>query len=133
MCSIKEGNPNYSNYDIREIIMKDCIEIWQKATIRDALPDEYKEKMRQEQAKASHARYETGSNKPQKCKRNKMKRENYWRDRQRMTSSLSNSYCWNYRKTRQYELNQLFFVLLANTLNSSTPQSEMTKNIFYYS
>ena len=41
--------------------MKDCIEIWQKATIRDALPDEYKEKMRQEQAKASHARYETGS------------------------------------------------------------------------
>ena len=32
-----------------------------------------------------------------KCKRNKMKKEkkkNYWRDRQRMTSSLSNSYCW---------------------------------------
>ena len=28
--------------------MKDCIEIWQKATIRDALPDEYKDKLRQE-------------------------------------------------------------------------------------
>ena len=29
--------------------MKDCIEIWQKATIRDALPEEYKEKTKQEQ------------------------------------------------------------------------------------
>ena len=31
--------------------MKDCIEIWQKATIRDALPDGYKEKARQELGK----------------------------------------------------------------------------------
>jgi hypothetical protein len=38
--ALRRENPNYSNYDIREIIMKDCIEIWQKATIRDALPDE---------------------------------------------------------------------------------------------
>ena len=44
--ALRRENPNYSNYDIREIIMKDCIEIWQNATIRDALPDEYKENLR---------------------------------------------------------------------------------------
>ncbi|MDF3032910.1 MAG: hypothetical protein K0R91_744 [Nitrososphaeraceae archaeon] len=41
--------------------MKDCIEIRQKATIRDALPEEYKDKTKQEQAKTSHVRHETGS------------------------------------------------------------------------
>jgi hypothetical protein len=30
------------------ILGKYCIEIWQKATIREALPDEYKDKLRQE-------------------------------------------------------------------------------------
>jgi hypothetical protein len=43
----KRENPNYSNYDIREIVTKDCIEIWQRATIREALPDEYKDKLKQ--------------------------------------------------------------------------------------
>jgi hypothetical protein len=43
MCGIKEGKPRL--YDmISEIVMKDCISIWQKATIREALPDEYKDK-----------------------------------------------------------------------------------------
>ena len=37
------------------------------------------------------------------------------------------------KKTKRYELNQLYFVLLANTLNTLTPQNEMTKKIFYYS
>jgi hypothetical protein len=46
--ALRSENPNYSNYTIKEIVMKDCIEIWQKATIRDALPDEYKDKLRQE-------------------------------------------------------------------------------------
>jgi hypothetical protein len=42
--------------------MKDCIEIWQKATIRDAVPDEYKEKLRQELGKEGNkARYGSGS------------------------------------------------------------------------
>jgi hypothetical protein len=42
--------------------MKNCIEIWQKATIRDALPDEYKEKLRQELGKEGNkARYGSGS------------------------------------------------------------------------
>ena len=50
MCAaLKRENPHYSNYDIREIVTKDCIEIWQKATIRDALPEEYKNKLKQEQ------------------------------------------------------------------------------------
>jgi hypothetical protein len=48
-AALKRENPNYSNYDIREIVMKDCISIWQKATLRDALPDEYKDKLKQEQ------------------------------------------------------------------------------------
>ena len=47
----KAPSNNISRYDTREIVMKDCIEIWQKATIRDALPDEYKEKLRQELGK----------------------------------------------------------------------------------
>src|ERR687897_32370 len=47
MCAaLKRENPNYSNYDIREIVTKDCIETWQKATIRDALPEEYKDKQK---------------------------------------------------------------------------------------
>jgi hypothetical protein len=46
--ALRSENPNYSNFNIKEIVMKDCIEIWQKATIRDALPDEYKDKLRQE-------------------------------------------------------------------------------------
>jgi hypothetical protein len=37
-AALKRENPNYPNYDIREIVAKDCIEIWQKATIMDALP-----------------------------------------------------------------------------------------------
>ena len=49
--ALKKENPNSSNYDIRKIVTKDCIEIWQKATIRDALPDGYKEKARQELGK----------------------------------------------------------------------------------
>jgi hypothetical protein len=62
MCTaLKRENPHYSNYDIREIVTKDCIEIWQRATIRDALPDEYKDKAKQAAAEASNVRYETGT------------------------------------------------------------------------
>ena len=53
-AALKKENPGYSNYDIREIIMKDCISIWQKATIREALPDEYKDKKMRELARESH-------------------------------------------------------------------------------
>src|ERR671912_1549127 len=61
MCAaLKRENPHYSNYDIREIVTKDCIEIWQKATIRNALPDEYKDKKTQEMARESNkTRYGT--------------------------------------------------------------------------
>src|SRR5215203_7356258 len=36
--ALRRENPNYSNYDIREIVMKNCISIWQKATIRMLYP-----------------------------------------------------------------------------------------------
>ena len=49
MCAaLKRENPHYSNYDIREIVTKDCISIWQKTTIVDALSDEYKDKAKAE-------------------------------------------------------------------------------------
>jgi predicted HTH transcriptional regulator len=52
MCAaLKRENPNYTNYDIREIVTKGCISIWQKATIRDALPEEYKDQTLAEQGK----------------------------------------------------------------------------------
>jgi hypothetical protein len=42
--------------------MKDCIEIWQKTTIRDALPEEYKDKLKQEQGmEGNKAKYGSGS------------------------------------------------------------------------
>lgn len=61
-AALKRENPNYSNYDIREIVTKDCISIWQRATIRDALPEEYKDKLRQELGREGNkARHESGS------------------------------------------------------------------------
>ena len=42
--ALKEENSNLSNEDIRDRVVKDCISIWQKDTIRDALPDAIKEK-----------------------------------------------------------------------------------------
>jgi hypothetical protein len=61
-AALKRENPNYPNYDIREIVAKDCIEIWQKATIRDPLPDEYKDKLKQEQGMEGYkAKYGSGS------------------------------------------------------------------------
>jgi hypothetical protein len=50
----RRENPNYSNYDVREIVMKDCISVWQKTTIRDALPDEYKDKQKQKAARIAN-------------------------------------------------------------------------------
>jgi hypothetical protein len=52
--ALKEENSNISNEDIRDRVMKDCISIWQKDTIRNALPDEYKDKQKQEAAMISH-------------------------------------------------------------------------------
>lgn len=52
--ALKEENSNISNDDIRDRVMKDCISIWQKDTIRKALPDEYKDKQKQEAARISH-------------------------------------------------------------------------------
>jgi hypothetical protein len=52
--ALKEENSNLSNEDIRDRVVKDCISIWQKDTIRDALPDEYKDKQKQEAARIAH-------------------------------------------------------------------------------
>jgi len=53
MCkALKDENPESTKDDIRDRIDKDCIEIWSKRTIRDALPEEYKhEEMKRESKK----------------------------------------------------------------------------------
>jgi hypothetical protein len=44
------------------MITKDCIEIWQRATIREALPEEYKDKLRQELGReGNEVKYGSGS------------------------------------------------------------------------
>jgi hypothetical protein len=40
--ALKRENSEMSNGDIRERVTHDCLPIWQKSTIRDALPDECK-------------------------------------------------------------------------------------------
>jgi hypothetical protein len=40
--ALRRENSEMSNDDIRERVTHDCLPIWQKSTIRDALPDEYK-------------------------------------------------------------------------------------------
>jgi len=52
--ALKKENSTLSNEDIRDRVVKDCISIWQKDTIRNALPDEYKDKQKQEAARISH-------------------------------------------------------------------------------
>jgi hypothetical protein len=45
--ALRKENPEMTPNDIRDTIKKDCISIWQRGTITDALPDEYKDKTRQ--------------------------------------------------------------------------------------
>jgi hypothetical protein len=44
--ALKRENSEMSSDDIRERVKKDCIGIWQRDTITDALPEEYKDKLR---------------------------------------------------------------------------------------
>ena len=46
--ALGKENPEMTPDDIRDTVKKDCISIWQRDTITDALPDEYKDKTRQE-------------------------------------------------------------------------------------
>jgi hypothetical protein len=41
--ALRRENSEMSNDDIRERVTHDCLPIWQKSTIRDALPNEYKQ------------------------------------------------------------------------------------------
>jgi hypothetical protein len=41
--ALRRENSEMSNDDIRERVTQDCLPIWQKSTIRDALTDEYKQ------------------------------------------------------------------------------------------
>lgn len=49
--AVRSENPNHTPEDIRERITKDCIKIWKKRTILEALPDEAKDPEKQ---KAGH-------------------------------------------------------------------------------
>jgi hypothetical protein len=45
---LKEEDPNLSNDDIYDRILKDCLVIWAKATVIENMPDELKDSERQE-------------------------------------------------------------------------------------
>jgi hypothetical protein len=49
--ALRRENSEMSNDDIRERVKKDCIGTWQRDTITDALPEEYKDKLRSELGK----------------------------------------------------------------------------------
>ena len=46
--ALKRENPEMTPNDIRDTVKKDCISIWQRDTITYALPDQYKDKTRQQ-------------------------------------------------------------------------------------
>ena len=39
---LKKENPEMSNDDVKDIVTRDCSDIWSKATIRKFMPEEYK-------------------------------------------------------------------------------------------
>ena len=45
---LKEDDPNLSNDDMYDRILKDCLVIWARATIIENMPDELKDSGRQE-------------------------------------------------------------------------------------
>ena len=49
--ALRKENSEMSNDDIRERVKKDCIGTWQRDTITEALPEEYKDKLRSELGK----------------------------------------------------------------------------------
>ena len=54
--ALKKENPEMIVDDIRERVKKDCISIWQRDTITDALPFEYKNKRKQEAGRKGRQR-----------------------------------------------------------------------------
>lgn len=54
--ALKKENPEMIVDDIRERVKKDCISIWQRDTITDALPVEYKNKRKQEAGRKGRQR-----------------------------------------------------------------------------
>jgi hypothetical protein len=49
--ALREENSELSDEDIRERVTQDCISVWQRATINNALPQEYKNKERSQAGK----------------------------------------------------------------------------------
>jgi hypothetical protein len=47
MLKVDKQSNNPSNEDITDMVAKDCTSIWQKATIRNVLPDVITEKYKQ--------------------------------------------------------------------------------------
>jgi hypothetical protein len=50
--ALRKEDPNTRPEDARERIEKDCIDMWRKRTILDALPDEAKDQTKQKSARA---------------------------------------------------------------------------------
>ena len=49
--ALRKENSEMSNEDIRERVTQDCLPTWQRGTINNALPEEYKNKERSETGK----------------------------------------------------------------------------------
>ena len=51
--ALRDENPNFTPEDARDRIEKDCVNIWSKRTILDALPDEAKDLKKQKAGRLS--------------------------------------------------------------------------------
>ena len=52
-CALRDESPTLTPEDARDRIEKDCVDIWSKRTILDALPDEAKDLKKQKDARLS--------------------------------------------------------------------------------
>ena len=72
--ALRDENPNTSPGDARDRIEKDCIGIWSKRTILDALPNEAKDPEKQKSGRLSQRKTNSARS---LCSTNKEKRRNY--------------------------------------------------------
>ena len=70
--ALRDEDPNISPGDARDRIEKDCIGIWSKRTILDALPNEAKDPEKQKSGRLSQRKANSAS-----CSTHKKKKKNW--------------------------------------------------------